>query len=113
MRDKVDENGIMSKWHRDGTWQSEFARGMGLFVKDNNLWDYQADYTSERKPITYYEWMHKNAIAAWETRERVNNITFNEWAKQTPLIPETGKTWTAMEMVSAVVMTQVTPDEKP
>ena len=39
--------------------------------------------------------------------------TFNEWAKQTPLIPETGKTWTAMEMVSAVVMTQVTPDEKP
>ena len=113
MRDKVDENGIMSKWHRDGTWQSEFARGMGLFVKDNNLWDYQADYTSERKPITYYEWMRKNAIAAWETRERVNNITFNEWAKQTPLIPETGKTWTAMEMVSAVVMTQVTPDEKP
>lgn len=49
MRDKVDENGIMSKWHRDGTWQSEFARGMGLFVKDNNLWDEQVDYTSDKK----------------------------------------------------------------
>lgn len=113
MRDKVDKNGLMSKWHRDGTWQSEFARGMGLFVKDNNLWDYQADYTSEKKPITYYEWMRLNADAAWETRDKVNNITFNEWAKPTPLVPEPGKTWTAMEMVGAVVMTQVTPDEKP
>lgn len=113
MRDKVDKNGLMSKWHRDGTWQSEFARGMGLFVKDNNLWDYQADYTSEKKPITYFEWMRLNADAAWETRDKVNNITFNEWAKPTPLVPEPGKTWTAMEMVGAVVMTQVTPDEKP
>ena len=113
MRDKVDKNGLMSKWHRDGTWQSEFARGMGLFVKDNNLWDYQADYTSEKKPITYYEWMRLNADAAWKTRDKVNNITFNEWAKPTPLVPEPGKTWTAMEMVGAVVMTQVTPDEKP
>ena len=113
MRDKVDENGIMSKWHRDGTWQSEFARGMGLFVKDNNLWDEQVDYTSDKKAITYYEWMRKNADAAWETRERVNNITFNEWAKPTPLTPEPGKTWTALEMVGAVIMTQVTPDEKP
>lgn len=113
MRDKVDKNGLMSKWHRDGTWQSEFARGMGLFVKDNNLWNYQVDYTSEKKPITYYEWMRLNADAAWETRDKVNNITFNEWAKPTPLVPEPGKTWTAMEMVGAVVMTQVTPDEKP
>ena len=113
MRDRVDENGIMSKWHRDGTWQSEFARGMGLFVKDNNLWDYQTDYTSARKPITYYEWMRKNADTALDTRELVNNITFNEWAKQTPLTPEVGKTWTALEMVGAVIMTQVTPDEKP
>ena len=108
MRDKVDENGIMSKWHRDGTWQSEFARGMGLFVKDNNLWDEQVDYTSDKKAITYYEWMRKNADAARETRERVNNITFNEWAKPTPLTPEPGKTWTALEMVGAVIMTQTT-----
>lgn len=113
MRDRVNENGIMSKWHRDGTWQSEFARGMGLFVKDNNLWDYQVDYTPEKKPITYYEWMRMNADASWKTRDRATNITFNEWAKQTPSVPETGKTWTALEMVGAVVMTQVTPDEKP
>ena len=26
MRNKVTDQGIMSKWHRDGTWQSEFAR---------------------------------------------------------------------------------------
>lgn len=113
MRDRVNENGIMSKWHRDGTWQSEFARGMGLFVKDNNLWDYEVDYTTARKPITYYEWMRMNADAAWETRDRTNNITFNEWAKQTPFAPGDGKTWTALEMVGAVIMTQVTPDEKP
>ena len=77
------------------------------------MWDEQVDYTSDKKAITYYEWMRKNADAAWETRERVNNITFNEWAKPTPLTPEPGKTWTALEMVGAVIMTQVTPDEKP
>lgn len=113
MREKVNEKGIMSKWHRDGSWQSEFARGMGLFVKDNNLWNYQADYTTARKPITYYDWMRMNAQAAWDTRDRTNNITFNEWAKQTPLTPEAGKTWTALEMVSAAVMLQVTPEKKP
>lgn len=113
MRDKVDKNGIMSKWHRDGTWQSEFARGMGFFVKDNNLWNYQADYTTDRIPITYYEWMRKNAIAAWETRERTHNITFNEWAKPTPLRPEPNKVWTALEMVGSVIMMQVTPETKP
>lgn len=113
MRDKVDKNGIMSKWHRDGTWQSEFARGMGIFVRDNNLWDYQADCTTNRIPITYYEWMRKNAVAAWETREPTYNITFNEWAKPTPLRPEPGKVWTALEMVGSVIMMQVTPEKKP
>lgn len=112
MRNRVTDQGIMSKWHRDGTWQSEFARGMGLFVKDNNLWDYEADYTTDRKPITYYEWMKMNAEAAWNTHNS-DYLTFNEWAKPTPEVPETGKTWTALEMVSSVVMTQVTPDNKP
>lgn len=112
MRDRVNANGIMSKWHRDGTWQSEFARGMGMFVKENNLWNYQADYTTNRKPITYYEWMRMNASAAWKTHN-ANNITFNEWARATPLAPEAGQVWSAMEMVSAVVMTQVTPEKQP
>lgn len=112
MTQKVDENGIMSKWHRDGTWQSEFARGMGMFVKDNNLWGYNGVYTSGRRPITYYDWMKKNAEAAWNTRNS-KDITFNEWAKKTPEEPGDGKTWTALEMVGAVIMTQVTPAEMP
>ena len=112
MHNKVNEKGIMSKWHRDGTWQSEFARGMGMFVKENNLWNYQADYTADRKPITYYEWMRMNALAAWRTHN-ANNLTFNEWGRFTPLSPEPGKVWTALEMLSAVVMTQVTPETTP
>ena len=112
MRNKVTDQGIMSKWHRDGTWQSEFARGMGLFVKDNDLWDYEATYTNDRKPITYYEWMKLNAEAAWRTHN-ADYLTFNEWEKPTPDAPGDGKVWTALEMVSSVVMTQVTPDERP
>ena len=112
MHNKVTDQGIMSKWHRDGTWQSEFARGMGLFVKDNDLWDYEATYTTSRKPITYYEWMKLNAEAAWNTHNS-DYLTFNEWEKPTPDAPGDGKTWTALEMVSSVVMTQVTPDEHP
>ena len=112
MQNKVTDQGIMSKWHRDGTWQSEFARGMGLFVKDNNLWDYETTYTTDRKPITYYEWMKLNAEAAWNTHNS-DFLTFNEWEKATPDEPGDGKTWTALEMVSSVVMTQVTPDEHP
>ena len=89
-------DGIMSKWHLDGSWQSEFARGMGMFVKDNNLWD------------TYYDWMRKNAEAAWTTRYKKKNITGNEWTKESP-----EREWTALECVSAIVMTQVVPDKKP
>ena len=89
-------NGIMSKWHLDGSWQSEFARGMGMFVKDNNLWD------------KYYDWMHQNAEASWKTRYQKKNITGNEWVKESP-----ERDWTALECVSAVVMTQVVPDKKP
>lgn len=89
-------NGIMSKWHLDGSWQSEFARGMGMFVKDNDLWD------------KYYDWMRKNAEAAWATRYKKKNITGNEWIKESP-----ERDWTALECVSAVVMTQVVPDKKP
>lgn len=112
MRHKVTDQGILSKWHRDGTWQSEFARGMGLFVKDNNLWDYQTTYTNDRKPTSYYEWMKLNAEAAWHTHN-ADCLTFNEWEKTTPDEPGDGKTWTALEMVSSVVMTQVTPDKHP
>lgn len=89
-------NDIMSKWHLDGSWQSEFARGMGMFVMNNNLWD------------KYYDWMRKNAEAAWETRNKRKNITGNEWIKESP-----ERDWTALECVSAVVMTQVVPDKKP
>ena len=96
IKNKTNADGIVSKWHLDGTWQSEFARGMGMFVKDNNLWD------------KYYDWMHKNAVAAWKTRSKTYNITGNEWAKPSP-----ERDWTALECVSAVCMTQAVPDKKP
>lgn len=112
MKERVNDDGIMSKWHRDGTWQSEFARGMGIYVKDNNLWNKAAVYGKTNTPTTYYEWMKMNADAAWNTHNK-RYLTFNEWAKATPLTPETDKAWTALEMVSSVVMTQVTPEIKP
>lgn len=88
--------GIISKRHMGGTWQSEFARGMGMFVKDNNLWN------------RYYDWMLMNAKASWKTRNKTRNITGNEW-----LVESQDRDWEALECVSAVVMTQVVPDTKP
>ena len=40
-------NGLLTDGRRDGTWQSEFARGMGEFVRENNLWG------------QYYDWMKR------------------------------------------------------
>lgn len=91
------DNGVMSAVHRFGTWQSEFARGLGEFVRDNNLWD------------TYYDWMKQNADAAWNARRDDLNVTWNEWLTKTPQDDITN----ALECASAVVMLQVTPATKP
>lgn len=113
MINKVNDQGICSKWHRDGTWQSEFARSMGLFVKYHNLWDYKGLTTKSKRQITYYDWMRMNADAAWNMRNRTYNITCCDWENRTPMTPDNKTTWTAHETVSATIMIQVTPDKNP
>jgi predicted alpha-1,6-mannanase (GH76 family) len=90
-------NGILSKDHRFGTWQSEFARGLGEFVRDNNLWS------------TYYTFMRQNADAAWNARRTDLNVSWNQWTVITPSDNVTA----TLECVSAVVMLQVTPATQP
>lgn len=89
-------NGIMTHGTRNGTWQSEFSRGLGEFVRDNNLWN------------DYYPWMKRNADAAWATRRGDLNIGWNQWITQTPKDNSS-----ALECVGTVVMQQVTPATLP
>lgn len=114
MVNKVDSRGIMSAWKTDGTWQSEFARGMAALIKnDSTLWKYLGYYTTNRVRITYYRWMRRNADAAWTTRDMTNNITGCKWTETTPAQPSPGKTWECDACVSAVVMTNVVPEALP
>lgn len=97
VRNNKTTNGVLSGNIRNGTWASEFARGIGEFVRDNNLWG------------TYYGWMKQNADAAWARRRGDYNITWNNWLTTTP----TDNVTTMLECVSAVVMQQVTPAAQP
>lgn len=97
VRNNKTTNGILSGTIRNGTWTSEFARGLGEFVRDNNLWG------------TYYSWMKQNADAAWARRRGDYSITWNNWLINTPADNVT----TMLECVSAVVMQQVTPATQP
>lgn len=114
MINKVDRKGILSAWKTNGTWQSEFARGMATLLKnDSTLWQHKGYFTTNKIKITYYRWMRKNADAAWETRDRVNNITGCKWTETTPTHPSPGKSWECDACVSAVVMTNVVPETMP
>jgi predicted alpha-1,6-mannanase (GH76 family)/lysophospholipase L1-like esterase len=114
MINQVDNKGIMSRWKVDGTWQSEFARGVATLMKvDPEEWKHYGVFTKNRIKTTYYRWMRRNADAAWETRDRVNNITGCEWSKITPTYPSIGETWEADACASAVVMTNVVPAVMP
>jgi len=79
------------------TWAAEFARGLGHFVRYNNLWS------------TYYPWMQANANAAWDCRRTDLNIAWNAWTEPTPLTNSLTTSW----CVSAVAMLQVTPTNEP
>ncbi|MFG1606953.1 glycoside hydrolase family 76 protein [Actinoplanes sp. NPDC049265] len=89
-------NGIMTNGQREGTWQSEFARGMGEFVRQNNLW------------AQYYTFMKRNADAAWNVRRTDLNLTWNRWDAQTPRDDTR-----AVETIGAVIMQAVTPASIP
>lgn len=54
-----------------------------------------------------------NADAAWNTRDKVNNISGCKWEEETPTVPSQGKTWEADACVSAVIMINVTPEKMP
>ncbi|MDF2189678.1 glycoside hydrolase family 76 protein [Paraflavitalea sp. CAU 1676] len=86
-------NGIMTNGQRDGTWQSEFARGIGEFVRDNNMWG------------TYWDWMRRNANAAWSRRRTDLNISWNNWTNNMPV----DNVARSLECIGTVVMLNVTP----
>lgn len=93
----VSHNTIM---HRSGgnTWQSEFARALGEFLRSNpSYWN------------TYYTWMKANAAAAWQCRRTDLDLMWNDWTAPT----RTDEMLTANECVSAIVMLAVTPDRQP
>ena len=114
MVNHVDGKGIMSRRKTDGTWQSEFARGMAFYLKAcPEDWTLKGYYKSNRARITLYDWMRLNADAAWETRDLVNDLSDCEWNKLTPTYPSDGKTWECDVMASAVVMMNVTPEVLP
>lgn len=114
MVNQVDSRGIMSAWKSNGTYQSEFARGVAFLLQaDPSLWQYRGNYTSNKVKITYWRWLRRNADAAWETRDHVNNITGCEWTKTTPTYPSTGNTWECDACVSSVVMTNAVPEKEP
>ena len=79
------------------TWAAEFGRGMGHFVKDNNLWS------------TYYPWMVANADAAWACRRADYNVSWSAWIEPTPTNDDIIANWA----VNAVAMTQATPANEP
>ena len=97
VRNNKTVNGILTNGTRQGTWQSEFVRALGEFVRDNNLWS------------TYYTWMKQNADAAWSVRRTDKNLIWNTWTANTP----SDNITTALECVGGVIMQQVTPITQP
>jgi predicted alpha-1,6-mannanase (GH76 family) len=97
IRNNKTVNGILANGQRQGSWQSDFARGLGEFVRDNNLWS------------TYHSWMLQNANAAWSARRTDLNLTWNNWTATTP----SDNLTTAIESTSAVVMLNVVPVTRP
>ncbi len=96
-RNNITSAGIFNAGTNVNTWAAEFARGIGHFVKDNNLWS------------TFYPWMLANANAAWASRRLDYNISWNAWTQPTPTNIDIKANWA----VNAVAMTQATPANEP
>ncbi|HEX7653571.1 MAG TPA: glycoside hydrolase family 76 protein, partial [Verrucomicrobiae bacterium] len=97
-RNHLTVNGVFSVnalWMN--TWAAEFARGLGHWVKDHDLWS------------VYYPWMQANANAAWAARRSDLNLTWNDWVAGTPTTNTLLTSW----CVSAVAMLQATPERQP
>jgi len=97
-RNHLTSNGIFNNGSTGlNTWAAEFARGIGHFVKDNNLWS------------TYYPWMQANANAAWGCRRPDYNVSWSAWTQPTPTTNDLIANWA----VNAVAMLQATPASEP
>jgi len=96
-RNNVTSDGIFNAGTNVSTWAAEFARGIGHFVKDNNLWS------------TYYPWMMANANSAWNCRRTDFNVSWSGWTQPTPTNIDILANWA----VNAVAMTQATPPSEP
>ena len=79
------------------TWADEMARGVGHFVRDNQLWN------------TYYSWMVDNANAIIANERSDIGLTWNAWNEPTP----EESTLTANNFVSAMAWLQWTPASQP
>ncbi|MFT3902399.1 MAG: glycoside hydrolase family 76 protein [Niabella sp.] len=87
-------NGIMASHRFDGTWQSEYLRGIGNFIRENNLW------------APYYDWLRMNADVAWNARRKDLNLTWNDWLNPTD---ETDNQMKPLEALGGVIVQQITP----
>jgi hypothetical protein len=97
-RNSLTDDGIFNATSTNlNTWAAEFARGLGHFVKDNNLWS------------IYYPWMFANAQAAWNCRRTDYNVSWSGWTEPTPTNLDILANWD----VNSVAMTQATPASEP
>ena len=97
VKNNMTWSGIIASTNRDGTWASEYARGLREFLNNNtSYWG------------TYYPWMKQNADRLWSNRRTDRNIIWNTWDQKTP-----NDNCSTVECVSAVVMLAATPATQP
>ena len=108
----TNNDGLIS---RNGTYQSEFARGVAFLMEAApELWNTQTTYGKNKVPTTYYEWMRKNADAAWNTRDTRYDISNTEWAKNTVFnVGGQAESWACELWVNMPVQVQCTPATNP
>jgi len=89
----MNSSGILAAGTRGGTDLAEYIRYLGVFVRQNHLWN------------EYYFFMKRSADAAWSVRRKDLNIAWNDWTKQMPI----DDIASVIECNSSVVMQEVTP----
>lgn len=95
--ERTNNDKIMSRAWRQGTWQSEYCRGLGEFLRDNN------------KSNSYYAWLKKNADASWSMRRTDLNVVWNDWTQVMPADDEAS----ALECVGGVIIQQIVSSNSP
>ena len=87
-------NGIMTEDHpaNGGFGCEQFARGLSLFARQNNLWN------------TYWQFLENNCASSWNNRRTDYNVTWNNFGAPTPA----GQNFWGMEVEGSVVIQLVT-----